>query len=418
MVQIFKRLEQFRIISLSHKNLSVEEVGTYHISDDQLQDRVKVLLTIPGLSEVMLLSTCNRVEFLISCELKCDRIFLEKFFRTAYPALNTEGINRAVDRALIYSGEEAVLHMFRVASSLDSLIVGEREIITQVRNAYELSRKFEGTGDLLRLVIKKTIEAGKEVYSGTNISRNPVSVVSLAYRKLRELNVKLNSRFILVGAGVTMTTYAKFLRKHGYTNFVVFNRSIERAESLASELEAVCHPLTDLANYEDGFDVMVTCTGSSDAIITPEIYKKLAGDDSKKKIVVDLAVPGDLDPKVLAEFDVQYISVSSLKDVAEKNLREREKEVGECEKILERSLQEFKVEFRARQVELAMKEVPKKVREIRELAMNEVFARDLSSMDDESKKVLAKVIDYLEKKYISVPMKMAKEILLEEASHK
>ncbi|MCC7301803.1 MAG: glutamyl-tRNA reductase [Bacteroidia bacterium] len=411
-------MEQFRIISLSHKNLPVEDLGAFHISDEHLATRLSALIHLPGVEEAMLLSTCNRVEFLLSSQVLIDRPFLERFFQAVYPDMALSGLQLAVDRALIYSGEDAVLHLFRVASSLDSLIVGEREIITQVRNAYERCHECGVTGDLLRLVIKKTIETGKEVYSSTNISRHPVSVVSLAYRKLRDLNVKLNARFILIGAGVTITTFAKFLRKHGYTNFVVFNRSLDRAVTLAAELNAVCHPLTELPEYTDGFDVIVTCTGSSEPLITPEVYGNLLAGDTKRKIVVDLAVPGDLHKEIHALYDVHVISVSSLRDVAEKNLREREKEMGSCEVILEENLQEFRIGFRARQVELAMQEVPRKVREIREVALNEVFARDLSAMDDASKKVLSKVIDYLEKKYISVPMKMAKEILLEESSQK
>ncbi len=418
MIQNIKALDQFRVISLSHKNLPVEEVGLFHIPDDLLRDRIQALLQLSGVEEVMFLSTCNRVEFLLSSVKDMDTSFLEKFLSTAYPEKQSEEIKRILVHTDTFKGEEAVLHLFKVASSLDSLIIGEREIITQVRNAYEVSRKLEGTGDLIRLVIKKTIETGKEVYTETNISRNPVSVVSLAYRKLRDLNVKLNSRFILIGAGVTNATYGKFLRKHGYTNFVVFNRTISNAERLAGELDAISHPLADLEKYADGFDVIVTCTGSSDPVITPAIYKNLLAGDTKKKIVVDLAVPGDLDPAVQKEFDIHLISVSSLKDVAENNLREREKEMGHCLEIAEKNLNEFRQEFRTRQVELAMKEVPRKVREIRDVAMNEVFARDLQNMDEASRKVLGKVIDYLEKKYISVPMKMAKEILIEESSQK
>ncbi len=411
-------MDSFRIIALSHKALSIDEVGEFHLDDSIVSERLKALRMLPGIEEVMILSTCNRVEFLLNLSAPLSDGFLFDIFRTAYSAKDEAFHKKALRSAVIFSGEEAVSHLFRVASSLDSMVVGEREIITQVRNAFEFSKDAGTTGDMLRLVIKKTIETGKQVYTETNIAKNPVSVVSLAYRKLRDLNVKLNSRFLLIGAGVTISTYGKFLKKHGYSNFVIFNRTLTNAERLASELEAVSMPLSELDKYVDGFDVIVACTGAAEPIIDNKIFTALLAGDTKKKVVVDLAVPGDIHPEVIAQNDIHHISVASLKEVSENNLREREKELDQCAEIIQRNILEFRVEFRSRQVELAMQEVPKKIKDIRDIAMNEVFARDLKNMDEESKKVLGKVIDYLEKKYISVPMKMAKEILLEEAATK
>ncbi|MCC6601018.1 MAG: glutamyl-tRNA reductase, partial [Crocinitomicaceae bacterium] len=318
----------------------------------------------------------------------------------------------------VFEGEEALKHLFEVASSLDSLVVGEREIITQVRNAYELCHKLDLTGDLLRLVVQKTIECAKKVYTHTNISRNPVSVVSLAYRKLRDLNVKLDSKILIVGSGVTNSTMAKYLKKHGFTDFVVFNRTLANAEKLAKEISGKAFPLSELKNYKNGFDVIVTCTGSSEAIITKDIYSALVGNDKNKKVVIDLAVPNDLDEEILKSYDVNLIAVNNLQEIARKNLLEREKELSACVKIIEGNIEEFRKELKERKVELAMSDVPKKVKEIRETAVNEVFAKDIEKLDAGSKETLDKVIAYLEKKYISVPMKMAKEILIEETSAK
>jgi glutamyl-tRNA reductase len=145
-------------------------------------------------------------------------------------------INWSIENSQVFEGEHALRHLFSVASSIDSLVVGEREIITQVRNAYEKCNELGLTGDLIRLAIKRTIEVGKEVYTHTNIARNPVSVVSLAYRKLRALNVKLDARFLIIGSGVTNTNMAQYLKKHKFANFTIFNRTIANAEKLATEL--------------------------------------------------------------------------------------------------------------------------------------------------------------------------------------
>jgi glutamyl-tRNA reductase len=294
------------------------------------------------------------------------------------------------------------------------MVVGEREIITQVRNAYEQCLDLGLTGDTIRLLIRKTIETAKAVYTQTGIARNPVSVVSLAYRKLRSLNVPLDARFIFIGAGVTNTAMGRYLKKHGFRNFIVFNRSLANGEQLAQELNGTAHLLSGLGNYTNGFDVIVSCTGSEEAVITPEIYRSLVGDDTARKVVIDLAVPNDLDPAVLSRWDVNLIAVNNLQDVATENLRERERELEACNAIIDESIYGFRQELRERQVEIAMSDVPRKVKEIRETAMNAVFAKEISSLDDVSKEILDRVLNYVEKKYISVPMKMAREILTEE----
>jgi glutamyl-tRNA reductase len=265
------------------------------------------------------------------------------------------------------------------------------------------------------VVVKKTIETAKAVYTETDIARNPVSVVSLAYRKLRALNVPLDARFIIVGSGVTNTAMARYLRKHGFTNFVVFNRTVANAASLAQEINASYFALNELAQYDKGFDVIVTCTGAEGTVITKELYRTLVGKDKNRKVVIDLAIPNDLDPEIIKEWDINVIAVNNLQEVAKDNLKEREKSLEACRNIIENNILDFRQLFRQRQVELAMQEVPKKVKEIRETAYGAVFAKEIEQLDPASRDLLDKVLNYVEKKYISVPMKMAREILVGDA---
>ncbi len=410
-----KKLNSFKIIGFTHRQLGTEELGRLHIDPSELAPRLGALKVL-GLDEIMFLSTCNRVEFLLVSEQDVSASFAEKLFKTAYPHLEAGEREHILSRASFFQGQEALAHLFRVASSLDSLVVGEREIITQVRNAYELCRNKKLTGDLIRLAVQKTIGCAKKVYSQTRIAKNPVSVMSLAYRRLKDLNIKLDAKFLVIGAGITNSTLTKYLKKHGFSNFIVFNRTLARAEKLAADIGGRARPLEQLKDHKDGFDVIVTCTGAGKAIVTKEIYAGLAESDRGRKTVIDLAVPGDLDPQVQALYEVNLIAVSSLQEIAKKNLLEREKELDACEAIIAENLEEFRKDFRQRLVELAMSDVPKKVKEIREAAVNEVFARDIEKLDERSKETLDKVIAYLEKKYISMPMKMAKEILIDEAS--
>jgi len=409
-------MNKFKSIAVTHKYFDVNDIGKFHIEEKEWGDRLSLLKKDNGIDEIMFLSTCNRVEFLLNTNLEVDKAFLKKFIYSVYPEIKSEDADKTISSALVFEGEEALKHLFEVASSIDSLVVGEREIIKQVRNAYELCNKLHLTGDMLRLVIQKTIECAKKVYTNTNISRNPVSVVSLAYRKLRELNAKLDSKFLIVGSGVTNSTMAKYLKKHGFSNFVVFNRTFANGEKLAKELSGKAFPLAELKNYKNGFDVIVTCTGASEPVITKEIYSSLVGNDRNKKVIIDLAVPNDLDQEILKSYDVNLIAINNLQEIAKRNLLEREKELSACLKIIDENIEEFRREFKERKVELAMSSVPQKVKEIRETAVNEIFAKEIEKLDDRSKETLEKVIAYLEKKYISMPMKMAKEILIGEVA--
>lgn len=405
-----RQLNKFKIIAFTHKATDVNDIGKLHLEDYVAGEKLALVKAVMDIEEMLYLSTCNRVEFMLCMEEEIDTTFLEGFFKALNEDWNSEYIDWALKNAQIFEGEDALRHLFNVASSIDSLVVGEREIITQVRNAYEKCNEYRLTGDLLRLVVKKTIETAKEIYTETNIARNPVSVVSLAYRKLRSLNVKQDARFVIIGSGVTNTNMAQYLKKHKFANFTIFNRTLINAQKLADELNGKAFSLSELKNYKEGFDIILTCTGSTQSVITPELYKNLIGNDTSQKIVIDLAIPNDLDAEILDNYDVNLIAINNLQEVAKENLLAREQELDTCKVIIEANIYEFRQILKTRKVELAMSEVPKKVKEIRVTA-NEVFAKELNALNPESKEVLDKIISYMEKKYISVPMKMAKDIL-------
>jgi glutamyl-tRNA reductase len=411
-------VQQVSLITFSHHTLDIQEIGRFHIDEERRSEILTEVKSSCGISELMYLSTCNRVELLLVAEHAPDESFLRTFFSKLLSTSDEAEIDFAIGNSAVYRGEEALRHLFRVAASLDSLVVGEREIITQVRNAYEESHKLGLTGDTIRVIVKKTIHAAKAVYTETDIARNPVSVVSLAYRKLRALNVPLDARFLVIGSGVTNTAMSRYLKKHGYRNFVIFNRTLANAEKLASSLNGKALELSALETYAEGFDVIVTCTASEGTIITEKIYRTLVGNDKKRKVVIDLAVPNDLDSEILNNWEINLIAVNNLQDIASENLKEREKSVQACNNIIEEMIAEFRGEYRQRRVEVAMQTVPKKVKEIRETAMNSVFANEIEQLDPQTKELLEKVINYMEKKYISVPMKMAREILAGEAAEK
>jgi glutamyl-tRNA reductase len=405
-------LKYLKVIAFTHKQIELKELGKLVICQENLTDKLQRVKSQFRLSELFYLATCNRVEFVIVTAQVIDKEFARNFIESLEIGICMNYLDIFLEGASIYEDQDALNHLLRTSCSLESLVVGEKEILPQVRKAYESCREAGLTGDYLRMVMNTLVKTAKEVYTFTNISKNPISVVSLAYRKLRELNLCTNARIIIIGAGETNTNIAKYLQKHKFSNFAIFNRTLSKAQQMAAELNGEAFELKELINYHRGFDAIITCTSSVEPIITTEIYTSLLNGETGKKTIVDLAIPNDTAPEVLAQFPVNFIEVHSLNEIAKQNLQERYHELVHAEKIIAQNICEFIPLLKQRRIEVAMRQVPEKIKEIRHTAINSVFADEVQNMDAQSREVLEKVINYMEKKYISVPMIMAKEILI------
>ncbi|MDQ7948546.1 MAG: glutamyl-tRNA reductase [Pedobacter sp.] len=405
-------MEYLKIIAFTHQQIDLKALGKLVICEHTLDDRLKNIQSALPIKEIFYVGTCNRVEFIFTSPEEINKAFIYKFLQVLDMGLPETYLEQFIENVAVYEKEEAFNHLMRISCSLESLVVGEKEILAQVRKAYECCREAGFTGDYMRMIMNRVVKTAKEVYTHTNISKNPVSIVSLAYRKLRELNMCGSARLLIIGAGETNRNLAQYLKKHKYSNFSIFNRTIEKAESLAKELNGTAYPLSELATFNKGFDVIITCTGATQPILTNEIYASLLNGDTSKKVVVDLAIPNDTAPEVIEKFPLHYIEVESLKEIARKNIQERYDELVHAEHIIEENIKEFESVLRQRKIEIAMSDVPKKIKEIRHTAMNGVFAEEINTLDDNSKAVLERVMDYMEKKCITIPMVMAKEILV------
>ncbi len=405
-------LKYLKVIAFTHKQIELKELGRLVLCQENLTERLHRVKKQFDISELFYLGTCNRVEFVLLTQHVVDKAFAKQFMDAIDMGLCPVSTGTFLDSAAIYEDREALEHLLRTSCSLESLVVGEKEILAQLRKAYEDCREAGLTGDGLRMFMNCIVKTAKEVYTHTNISKNPISVVSLAYRKLKDLNLCSNARVLIIGAGETNRNLSKYLQKHKFSNFAVFNRTVTKAAVLAADLNGEAFDLEALKTYRKGFDAIITCTSSTEPIITPEIYEGLLNGETGKKTIVDLAVPNDTHPDVLLNFPVNFIEVHSLNEVAKRNLQERYEELTHAEAIIEENINGFLLELKQRRIELAMRQVPEKIKEIRNTAINSVFADEVQGLDDASREVLEKVINYMEKKYISVPMIMAKDILI------
>jgi len=407
-------LKYLKVIAFTHKQIELKEIGRLVVCQENLTEKLQQVKTQFGIPEIFYLATCNRVEFVMTTPQVVDKDFAKRFIEAFNTELCEHSLSTFMDGASIYEDQEAMVHLLRTSCSLESLIVGEKEILAQLRKAYEHCKEAGLTGDGLRMIMNCVVKTAKEVYTHTNISKNPISVVSLAYRKLKDLNLCSNARILIIGAGETNRNISKYLQKHKFSNFAVFNRTVSKATQLAKDLGGEAFDLEVLKTYNKGFDAIITCTSAVEPIITTEIYQSLLNGETGKKTIVDLAIPNDTAPEVLEQFPVNFIEVHSLNEVAKRNLQERYHELVHAEGIIEQNIAEFLTQLKQRRIEVAMRQVPEKIKEIRNTAINSVFADEVQSMDQQSRDILEKVINYMEKKYISVPMVMAKDILINE----
>ena len=403
--------EHIQILSLNFQHASIEDVGLLHVA---LEDQPQVLgewRDALELNGIVFLSTCNRVEFIMSddkyfCMGRTSQL-LQHF------NLGPEAMSRVMGALQTYRGKDAMRHLMRVASSLESMVLGEREILTQVREAFDLAMKHRLAGDRLRVTGRSVVETAKKIFTETDVATQAVSVNSLGWQAFKGWGLPKDAHILMVGAGATNTSVGRFLSKAGHHNVHVINRSLGRANALAEilntskvgTLEALPEALAA------GPDAIVICTGSDEALLSGEHARMLPDGPLH---VLDLGVPSDLDASFRERPELTVVDMTALKEIADQNLAIRATEVGKCESLLEAGLVECLERLQAREVELALIELPNMIKAIRDTAMGDIFAEDLEGLDAEARQVVERIVAYLEKKYVGLPMKLAKEAVLEQ----
>lgn len=405
-------MKRYSVIAFNYHSTGIKNLDELFAPENVLNERLHAIKDGLKAEGLMYLATCNRMEFFFSSPALITKNEIPKLLSLLHPDWKEAKVAKVSKSALLYNGEEAVKHVFRVASSLDSLVVGEREIITQVRTAYEWSQKQGLTDDFIRILIRKTIETAKKVYTDTKIAEKPVSVMSLACRKLQDWRIGSHSRVLMIGAGQTADVLVKYLSKHGFTKFTIFNRTYKHAQELAAKYHVEAYALKDLETYAGGFDILITCVKSTKPIINKELFEKLRNGEKGVKTIVDLGLPFNVDKKVLALEGVQSVTTASIETVAKENLEGRKSEMSAANIIIDTAVEEYYKDIQGRKIELAMRQVPQQVHKLREQAITSVFSKEINTLSPDSKEVLEKVVDYLEKKYISIPMQLARDILL------
>jgi glutamyl-tRNA reductase len=405
-------LDGYHILTITHRDAPLTTIGRALAPEADDLHLLQKLKQQFDWEELFYLPTCNRALYFFYTQNIVKEAVKEGFLRALRPDLTLEALAETASKMRLLHGAAAISHFMEVAASMDSLVVGEREIIRQIRQAYDRCRHAGLTGDHLRLLVRSTIETAKEVYSRTGIGEKALSVVALAFGEMLKTSLRPQSRILLVGAGQTNALFAKFLAKRGFRHVTVFNRSLSKAQALADSLGGRAFPLDELRHFSEGFDALVVCTGATEAVISPEIYQQLLAGETGSKVVVDLSVPNDVDARTVRAFPMQYIEIESLRDVATENLAHRERECARAGAIVQARVLAFRDLWHERQVERSLAHIPDEVRAVKERAVNEVFGKEFAQLEPAAQRLMLEMLGYMEKKCVAIPMKAAKAIAL------
>jgi len=404
-------LNRFKIITITHQHLNVEDIAQFamHRSDlSNYDDKLHFLSELLSTKELVYLNTCNRVSYIFYGDQALDKNFLIDFFSKINPEISKLKLESILKYVQCLEDTEAIDHLFKVAASMESMVVGEREIFRQLRDAFNESQKHGYIGDHLRLLERHFVTTAKEVYANTAIGQNPVSIVSLAIQKFLENIDDRDSKILLIGAGETNSLVGKFLSKYQFRNITIFNRSLDNAQALRTMLNADAFHLTELEHFTEGFDAIFICTAASKPIINSDIYRSLVQRDDSKKIIVDLSVPHNVEHNVIEQNDITYIDIEQLRALAEHNLNLRKGELEKAKVITNKCLAEFSTSIQHRQIEKMLTFIPKEIEQVKVHALENVYKDKIDALDPEAKTLIKEMMDYMAKKSVAIPMKLAK----------
>ena len=323
------------IIGLNHKSAPVELREKLAISTDKVKEVLS--FCCDTLSELVLISTCNRTEFIFNGDAeKLKQYILER-----------GGLEAAELDEFFYElkDHEALAHLFRVASGLDSLVLGEAQILGQVKSAFELSFDQNFANANFAHIYQQMLNCARQVRRDTEIGKGSLSVAYIAVQLSRNIFDHLSGKkVLLVGAGEMCDLAGVHFYEAGVDEIIVANRNTENAKKLADKFHGRSFGLDQLAEAAQDADIILSSTGSPDYVIHRELIEKLMKKRKEALFLIDIAVPRDIDPEINELTDVFVYNIDDLNKISEENRRKRGRAFGVAEEIVERKLTEFREE--------------------------------------------------------------------------
>lgn len=350
-------------LGVSHKTAPVSVRERFSFKGEEIERALLKLNSLSSVEESLILSTCNRVEIYFTT--RTETPFKEVMnFLLEEKRADLDLINKSFYRKI---DKDAVRHGFYVASSLDSMVVGEPQIVGQFKDAFSLAKELGTVGTVLCRFCETALKVSKRVRTETGISKNAVSIsfaaVELAKKIFGELHGK---RVAIIGAGEMAELAVKHLITNGASEVFVVNRTLERAQKLAEEFGGKAFPLTDLETVLKIVDIVISSTGAPGYVLTPKnVLPAIKDRKHRPMFLIDIAVPRDIDPSLNEHEGIYVYDIDDLQQVVEANIRERLREAEVAKKIIEGYVERFMKWLRELEVAPLIAELKDKAESIR-----------------------------------------------------
>jgi glutamyl-tRNA reductase len=361
------------VVGISHRTAPLAVREAMAVPKERLPEALARARAEAGLAEAMILSTCNRVEVYGRPAEGAAVDALTAFL----PALHGRPAAELAPYFYALEGEAAVRHAFRVAASLDSMVVGEPQILGQVRQAYQAAEEAGALGSTLGALRNRSLAAARRARTETRIGENAVSVSHVAVELARKIFGELRDRHVLlVGAGKMTELAARRLVRDGARATVLGGRTFERAEELAAALGARAAPFEELRDEMARADIVISGTGAPGVVVrSADVEAARSARGQRPLFLVDIAVPRDIDPSAADLAGVFLYDLDGLKSVAEANLRERRKQAAAAEAVVEREVREFLAWQKELEAVPLLVELRRRAEEIRRAEVERVRSR-------------------------------------------
>ncbi len=399
------------LLGLSHKTAPVEVRERFAFANGETERLMGRLLQQPGIEEALVLSTCNRVEFLVHADVDSDPTERLFSFLTAEGRTELEKVKPFFYR---YTDQDAIRHLFRVASSLDSMVLGEPQILGQVKEAYGAAKAAGAVRGQLDFLLNNAFRVARRVRNETGIGQMAVSVSYVAVELARKIFGDLKGRSILiVGAGKMSELAARHLRRAGAAHVYVTNRTYDRAVEMAARFDGEAVVFDRLLELLTQVDIVISSTGASNFIITKNTAEAvIAARKNRPIFLVDIAVPRDIDPEINTIDNMFVYDIDDLQQVAEANLRERQREADRAEQIIDEEVEKMVHRLKTHEVRPTIVSLQEQLERVR-VAEIERFRSKLGPLTPEQEETIDSLTRSMINKIAHAPISQMKQL----ASH-
>ncbi len=402
------------LIGLNHKTAPVEVREKLSFKNTSFHPLEKLKEEVSFFKEALFLSTCNRVEFYFILEPQCKSKFLTEFF-FFIEKISSFKWNELKPHLYFLENDEAVKHIFEVACGLDSMVIGEPQILGQVKSAYKSALEYHTSGIILNRLLHRCFFVAKKVRTETGIGGGAVSVSYAAYGLAKKILGSLkNKTVLLVGAGEMAELACMHFVSGGIRKVIIANRTLSKAVELADKFKGEAYSLEELPNALISADIVISSTGAPNFVITKKIIASILKKRKYKPLfIIDIAVPRDVEPEVNNLENVYLYDIDDLKSVVEENLKEREKEAIRARVIIETEVFKFQKWLKELEFYPTLRALSEKVEILRQKELAKTLKK-LKNLSEEEKEAIEILTKSLVQKILYFPIKFIKKSYHEE----